>query len=285
MGRIRQHLNENKVMAGILHHLRICRTVADVTYKEWGAYRTHSMVSIIVGPVYFMVQYFIWTAVYGDHATLGGMELPQMIRYFGATALIGYLTMNFADWNLSMLVRTGKFLTFHLRPMNHRSFALYQKLGHRSLGFLFEFLPCLLIFIFIFGIDMRPASYLWTTLSVALAFLMNFYVNYTIGLTSFWLVQLSGIRGAFMLVSGLFSGTLIPLGFFPHWLQVIQFFLPFQYIAYMPAMVFTGNYSLGGVTLPIEHVVGLQAVAVLVMFGLCELVQRLATKQFTAVGA
>ncbi|KAI7251153.1 hypothetical protein KC345_g11594, partial [Hortaea werneckii] len=87
-------------------NLRICRTVAEVTYKEWSAYRTHSMVSIIVGPVYFMVQYFIWTAVYGGHASLGGISLPQMIRYFGATALIGYLIMDFADWNLSMLVRT-----------------------------------------------------------------------------------------------------------------------------------------------------------------------------------
>lgn len=39
----------------------ICRAVAEVTYKEWSAYRTHSLVSVIVGPVYFMVQYFIWT--------------------------------------------------------------------------------------------------------------------------------------------------------------------------------------------------------------------------------
>ncbi|MCE3200108.1 ABC transporter permease [Paenibacillus sonchi] len=263
----------------------ICRTVADVTYKEWSAYRSHSMVSIIVGPVYFMVQYFIWTAVYGDHSSLGGIELPQMIRYFGATALIGYLTMDFADWNLSMLVRTGKFLTFHLRPIHHRSFALFQKIGHRSLGFLFEFLPCLLIFIFIFGVDMRPASFPWTILSVLLAFLMNFYVNYTIGLTSFWLVQSGGIRNAFMLVSGIFSGALIPLDFFPHSLQVIQFFLPFQYITYLPAMVFTGHYSLGGLELSSEQAVGIQAIAVLVTLGFNEFVRRLAMKQFTAVGA
>lgn len=272
-------------MNSLKHHLRVCQAVADVTYKEWSAYRTHSMVSIIVGPVYFMVQMFIWTAVYGDHTTLGGIDLPRMIRYFGATALIGYLTMDFADWNLSMLVRTGKFLTFHLRPVHHRSFALFQKIGHRLLGFLFEFLPCLLIFIFLFGVDMRPASYLWTALSVVLAFLMVFYVNYTIGLTSFWLVQSDGIRGAFMLISGIFSGALIPLDFFPHWLQVAQFFLPFQYMAYMPAMVFTGQYSLGGIHIPIEHIVGIQALAVLVTYGFNELIQRLAMKQFTAVGA
>ncbi|MNC23151.1 hypothetical protein D3C75_711670 [compost metagenome] len=113
---------------------------------------------------------------------------------------------------------------------------------------------------------------------------MNFYVNYTIGLTSFWLVQSAGIRSAFMLVSGIFSGALIPLDFFPHWLQVTQFFLPFQYIAYMPAMVFTGHYSLGGLELSIQQTVGMQAVAVLITFGFNELVRRLAMKQFTAVG-
>lgn len=272
-------------MGYLQHKLTICRAVAGVTYKEWSAYRTHSMVSIIVGPVYFMVQYFIWTAVYGGHSSLGGMELSDMIRYFGATALIGYLIMDFADWNLSMLVRTGKFLTFHLRPVHHRSFALFQKIGHRILGLLFEFLPCLLIFVFVFKVDMRPASFVWSSLSVLLAFLMTFYVNYTIGLTSFWLVQSGGIRSAFMLISSIFSGALIPLAFFPHWLQVIQFFLPFQYIAYMPAMVFTGRYSLGGINLSIEQVVGIQAVAVVVTFGFNELVYRLAMKQFTAVGA
>ncbi|MNC15404.1 hypothetical protein D3C75_632200 [compost metagenome] len=272
-------------MDRLKHQLLVYRAVAEVTYKEWSAYRTHSMVSIIVGPVYFMVQYFIWAAVYGDQPSLGGIELSRMIRYFGATALIGYLTMDFADWNLSMLVRTGKFLTFHLRPVHHRSFALFQKIGHRLLGFLFEFVPCLLIFIFIFGVDMRPASFIWTSLSVLLAFLMIFYVNYTIGLTSFWLVQSGGIRSAFMLVSGIFSGALIPLDFFPHWLQVLQFFLPFQYMAYMPAMVFTGHYSLCGIHLPIGQIVGIQAAAVLITFGFNELIQRLAMKQFTAVGA
>lgn len=51
--------------------------------------------------------------------------------------------------------------------------------------------------------------------SVGAACLSNdFYVNYMIGLTSFWLVQSAGIRSAFMLVSGIFSGALIPLDFF-----------------------------------------------------------------------
>jgi ABC-2 type transport system permease protein len=263
----------------------VCRAVAFVTFKEWGAYRTHSMVSIFVGPVYFIVQYFIWTAVYSGTGTLNGIEYAQMIRYFGATALIGYLVMDFADWNLSMLIRTGKFLTFALRPLDHRFFAFSQKLGHRVLGFIVEFIPCVLIFILLFGIDMRPAHTLWLILSVMLAFLMNFLVNYCLGLASFWIVQSQGLRSVYMLASAIFSGALIPLVFFPKPLQIIQFFLPFQYTSYVPVMVFLGTYSLGGIQLTIPVIVAIQAAAVLVAYGASQLLYNTAMKQFTAVGA
>jgi ABC-2 type transport system permease protein len=255
--------------------------VASVTYKEWAAYRTHSMVSIFVGPVYFIVQYFIWTAVYGDNSTLGGIGLTQMIRYFGAAALIGYLTMDFADWNLSMLVRTGKYLTFSMRPLNHRYFALSQKVGHRILGFLFEFLPCLVIFVLLFRVDMRPAHPGWLAISVMLAFLMTFYVHYCLGLASFWLVESAGLRGVVNTLASFFSGALIPLVFFPKWLQILQFFLPFQYMVYVPAMVFTGSYTLGSWSMPIAEIVAYQALAVAVMWLVSEGLYRAAMRRFT----
>jgi ABC-2 type transport system permease protein len=208
-----------------------------------------------------------------------------MIRYFGATALIGYLTMDFADWNLDMLVRTGKFLTFSLRPMNHRFFAFSQKVGHRLLGFIVEFIPCVLIFTLLFKIDMRPAFVGWTILSVALAYLMNFFVNYCLGMASFWIVQTGGLRNVYALTGSIFSGALIPLMFFPKPLQTLQFFLPFQYTSYVPAMVFLGHYSLGEIDVSIPAIVGIQAIAVLAIFLLSEIMCKAAMKQFTGVGA
>jgi ABC-2 type transport system permease protein len=268
----------------LVRQWEVLRAVSVVTYKEWAAYRTHSLVSVFVGPVYFVVQYFLWTAVYGDMGTLHGLELTQMIRYFGAATLIGYLTMDFADWNLSMLVRTGRYLTFALRPLHHRFFALAQKVGHRALGFVFEFVPCLLIFVLLFRVDMRPAHVGWLLVTVALAFFMGFYVRYCLGLASFWLVESGGLQGVVTILSALFSGALIPLVFFPHWLQVLQFFLPFQYMVYVPAMVFTGSYDLGSIHLSIPQIVGCQALAVAAMFLLSEVLYRAATRRFTDAG-
>ena len=256
-----------------------------MTYKEWSAYRTHSLVSAFVGPVYFIVQYFIWTAIYGNGGALGGMELNEIIRYFGVSALIGYLTMDFADWNLQMLVRTGKFLTFALRPIHHRFFALSQKIGHRILGFFFEFLPCLLIFIFLFRVDIMPREIGWTVLSVALAFLMTFYVNYCLGMTAFYLVKANGIRVVYQLIDNIFAGALIPLSFFPDIIQKIMMFLPFQYTNYIPAMVWIGSSEIGIMKLTIPEAVMYQAIAVLIAAAFSEIIYRLSMKRFTAVGA
>ena len=142
----------------------------------------------------------------------------------------------------------------------------------------------LLIFVLLFRVDMRPAHVGWLVVTVALAFFMGFYVRYCLGLASFWLVDSGGLQGVFTILSGLFSGALIPLVFFPHWLQVLQFFLPFQYMVYVPAMVFTGSYDLGSVHLSVPQIVGCQAAAVVVMFLLSEVLYRAATRRFTDAG-
>lgn len=269
----------------IRHNYNVMKAVALVTYKEWSAYRTHTMVSIFVGPVYFIVQYFIWTAAYSGRTELNGMELPQMLTYFGASTLIGYLTMDFADWNLQMLIRTGRFLTFALRPIHHRFFALSQKIGHRFLGLIFEFIPCYLIFTLLFDVNMVPKQIGWTILSILLAFLMNFYVHYILGMTAFWFIQSTGIRRVFDLLSGVFSGVFIPLVFFPQVIQKALFFLPFPYITYVPVMVFTGKFTLAGIEMAIPTIVGLQGLAVCIVAGFSELIYRASMKHFNGVGA
>lgn len=273
------------MMEIIKHRFEILKSVAFVTYKEWSAYRTHSMVSILVGPVYFIIQYYIWKAVYGGNdGMINGMEFKQILSYYGAITLIGYLIMDFADWNLQMLIRTGKFLTFQLRPIHHRFFALSQKIGHRFLGLIFEFIPCFLILEFIFKIDLIPEHLGLSIISIIFAFLMNFYVNYCIGMTAFWLVQSSGIRMVYQVIAEILSGSLIPLVFFPEVLQKMLFFLPFQYITYVPASVVMGKYTLGGITMEIGQVVMIQGAAVAVVIALSEVIYRRAMNKYTDAG-
>ena len=267
-----------------MKYYRIMKAVAFATYNEWAAYRSHSMVSLLVGPIYFLVQSSIWRAVYASGSDINGFTLHDMLVYFGIAALIHYLIMDFADWNLQMLIHTGKYLAFAIRPVSHIYFALSQKVGHRVLGFLFEFLPVYAIFIFVFQIRLFPAHLFYAVVSIILGFLMMFFVNYCVGIIAFWLVKTQGVRRMFILLRDLCSGVLFPLMLFPVVMQRVLFFLPFQFIAYVPIRVFIGSYELGGISYEISEIVGIQFVAVVIMACLTWLLNRAGIKHFTGVG-
>jgi ABC-2 type transport system permease protein len=271
----------NRVFSG----LKTLKAVAFVTYKEWAAYRSHMLLSLVVGPAFFLAQVFIWRAVYAGRETLGGFTLNGMLLYYGASAIIYYLTMDFADWNLQMLIRSGRFLTYVLRPMSHRFFAFSQKVGHRILGLLFEFIPVWLIFFFIFRIRLIPVQPLWSILSIGLGFVIMFLINYSTGILAFWLTRTDGIRALVRLLRDLLAGVFIPLSFFPEAVQKVLFFLPFQYVSYVPVRVFLGSYELAGWSFTLPVIVGIQALAVVVMLIFTEILWRLGIKRFTGVGA
>ena len=269
----------------VRQQFNILKAIAFATYKEWSVYRSHSMVSLFVGPVYFLVQYFIWKAVYNTHDSISGLSLEQMITYFAIASLINYIIMDFADWNLQMLIHTGKFLTFVLRPMSHVYFAFSQKVGHRVLGIIFEFIPLFLIFTLILKIRLVPARPFWAVISIALGFVMMFLVDYCVGITAFWLTRTSGVRRMFLLLRDICSGVLVPLILFPVFFQKVFFILPFQFITYVPIRVLIGSYELAGISCTIPQIVGIQAIAVMLMTLFTILFYKQGMKQFTGVGA
>jgi ABC-2 type transport system permease protein len=104
-------------------------------------------------------------------------------------------------------------------------------------------------------------------------------------MTAFWLTNTDGIRRMFMILRDVCAGMFIPLSFFPESLQKLMFFLPFQFITYVPTRVFIGSYELAGLSLTIPEVVGLQGIAVLLMWLVSELLWRMGIRKFTGVGA
>ena len=264
--------------------LKTIKGVAFATYKEWAAYRSHILVSLFLGPVHFLVQYYIWSSVYAGQVTLRGFSLEQMLIYYGITTLINYCIMDFAGWNLQMLIRTGKFVTFILRPVSHRLFAFSQKVGHRLLGFWLELVPVYFIFLIVFDIYLVPARAFWFLLSLFLSFMMMFLINYCIGMAGFWLTRTEGIRSIFVIFRDVFAGVFIPLTFFPRLVQNILFYLPFQFISYVPVRVFIGDYQLGEISLELPQIVGIQALYVIAMLLFSEFIWRKGIKRFTGVG-
>ena len=79
--------------------------------------------------------------------------------------------------------------------------------------------------------------------SLAMAFLLGFFLEATLGMIGFWFLEVSSLLFVYMLFNFFFSGHMFPLDMLPGvWGTVVKL-VPLQYLAYFPAAVFLGKIT------------------------------------------
>jgi ABC-2 type transport system permease protein len=79
--------------------------------------------------------------------------------------------------------------------------------------------------------------------SVLMSFFIVAGINFCVGTFAIRLKSILGLLRAKYFLLELFSGLLIPISFFPQAFQDIFNFLPFQYISYVPVLIYLGKIS------------------------------------------
>jgi ABC-2 type transport system permease protein len=264
--------------------VRTLAAIAQVTLKEWAAYRTHMLVSLVTGPVRFLVMAWMWKSTLGAGGDAAGMGRDELVAYSGLAVIVTYAVFDFADWNLHMLVRTGRYATYLLLPLPHIAFAFSQKLGHRFLALLLEALPVWLLVSSWLGRPLIPKHPVWFAASVAVGFCLMFLINYATGLIGFWLAKTEGIRRCLAVLRDTLGGSYLPLAFFPLAWQPFLFCLPYAWALYVPLRIGLGSVDVAGHAFaPPLALLGQTAFTVLwglVIWGF----QRLALRKFLAAG-
>lgn len=263
--------------------LRALLAIGEVTWKEWAAYRSHMAVSLLTGPLRFLVMAWIWRGT-ARSGTAGGMTTEALVAYSGLAILVSYAVFDFADWNLQMLVRTGRYVNHLLQPLPHPLFAFGQKLGHRALALLIEALPVWALVSVALGKPLVPASPFWFAIAVAQGFVLMFLANYTVGLLGFWMARAEGLRRCLMLLRDTLAGAWLPLSFLPAAIQPVLFLLPYPWILYVPLRIGLGDVEIAGRILSAPTAVGLQTLAMVSWIVLLAGARTIATRRFLAVG-
>lgn len=267
-----------------LRALSSIAAIAQVTLKEWAAFRSHMLVSLITGPLRFLLMAWMWKSTMSADAQVGGMGRDELVAYSGLAVVVAYAIFDFADWNLHMLVRTGRYATYLLLPIPHIAFAFSQKLGHRFLAMLLEACPVWLLVSWWLGRPLLPRNPFWFAASLVTGFFLMFLINYATGLIGFWLARTEGLRRCMVLLRDTLGGAYIPLAFFPLAVQPFIFCLPYAWAMYIPLRIGLGPVDLAGFTLA-PHLAlvcqaGITAIWGLLIWG----IHRLALRRFLAAG-
>lgn len=214
--------------------------VARATYMVGLVYRFGFLFTIFGNIIYLGVAYYLWSNIYRYADTLRGLTFNETFLYVGLGSAIFVLLKTYADWFIHYEIREGNIATYLTKPIDYQIYNLFANLGSLSMNLTAITLPTALVMVFIFKVKVAAGIGLFLfPVSLLLAFLISFSIDYFIGLMGFYSESVWGLSITKEIIVTVFSGALIPLQFFPEAIQRILFWLPFQAIFHTPIMMIT----------------------------------------------
>jgi ABC-2 type transport system permease protein len=213
-------------------------------FRRWAAYRGAMAAGAFTNTVFGLIRAYITVGAIGAAGgTLAGYDAKAGITYaFLAQALIA--PVNIFTWNeLALRVRTGDVAVDLARPVDPQLAYLASDLGRAAYSIIPRGLPPMLVGGLVFGLAMPATAlpYLLGSISLLLAVTVSFACRWLANLAAFWLLDLRGVMMIYVLASGLLSGHLLPVHWFPTWLAAIANATPFPSIIQTPIDIVTGR--------------------------------------------
>jgi ABC-2 type transport system permease protein len=197
-----------------------------------------------------VTQIFLWGAIFAvgtanEQTELNGYTYANMVSYY-LLAMLGraFSSMPGLASGIARDVRDGTIKKYLTQPIDMLSYLFWHRVAHKLVYYFVATLPFALVFYLCrkhFYDSLPPADEFAVTfaaflLSLVLAFLIGFLMETLIGLIAFWFLEVSSLLFIYMMINYFLSGHMIPLdwlGSFGEWIQ----YLPFKYLAYMPAAI------------------------------------------------
>ena len=247
------------------------------------AYHFDLLIWMIVIPMFFVVEYAIWRAVFssGGVELVRGFTLSQLLTYYLMTHITLLFTNSNIDVKIAEKVKSGSLIKNIIKPMHFFWLSFAQHAWIRIFN-LVMLAPILILVgaLLIPELTATLATAFWYSVSVILAVILTFMYVFLFGITSFWVKDYLGVRVIRRGVGNFLAGAIIPLSFFPASFQHVFSFLPFQYMLFVPIQIFLGKYP----TSQLIVLLGTQLVWICVFGTLCFLAWRKAKTKFMGVG-
>lgn len=213
--------------------------LANISMQQTIAFRSHFFISIMVTALLFISSFFLWKAIYGTENMLALYDWDAMKSYLLVTFVCNTLLSWYSESAIARKIVSGEVALDLVKPVNFGKARLAETVG----ASLFEvtviiLISCVLVVSLNIQIPSQTINWIAYIGSVFIGMLIKFYIVYIFSLFTFFTAAYEGVVWTRTAITRLLSGGLLPLSFFPEYVQDIFNVLPFKYIVAIPADIF-----------------------------------------------
>lgn len=212
-------------------------------------YRAAAIAGLSTQFFFGFVYVSVYVAFYESGSSNIPMPLNQLVSYVWlGQAFFALIYMWYKDKEIINMIKSGNIAYELSRPQDLYLMWLSKIYGEKLAKVTLRFLPVLIIALIL----PKPFNLVLSTnvlnTCIFIISLMFSSVLVTVTILLYHVICLftldeKGIVNIFMVVSDILSGLVIPIPFFPKYLQNISDFLPFRYVSDFPFRLYVGNIS------------------------------------------
>lgn len=222
--------------------LALLLAVARLGFRRQFAYPQAALWGLLTNSFFGLLRIAVLVALFGSSPQVAGYTVQDAITYAGLTqTLIAALAL-FGWTDFMRAVHRGEVVTDLLRPHDPLAFWAAQDAGRAAGQFVLRGLPMLALFTLVFGATLPAGAAGWavTVPSVLLAWALSFLFRFVVNCAAFWTADAVGVGRFAWALWGLGCGFLMPLAFFPPWLQGVLAWTPFPAMLNTPVELWLG---------------------------------------------
>ncbi len=229
--------------------LRSYLAVSEISFRNMRQYTIEFLTTFAYFPAQLIALFFVYSIVYfqalilNGVTVIGGFTFPQLISYlFIAIIMYHVIPVYRLSGEVEKDIVRGPLISYLAKPIDYAGFKFFGELPRTLLYLFFGAITYSITLIFI---PLPMPSLLNILLFIPffyLGYLMAFLLIFTMALAAFWVSHQWWLRHLFSLLMAIIGGGLIPLSFYPHTIQLVLSILPFQYLYFVPAIIFQGYY-------------------------------------------
>jgi len=235
------------VSRGLWSTVRKYSKIVRASLVERMTYRGDFLFGTLLRFLPMVTTILLWQAIYegSGQKDLAGFNFKEMIAYLLLTNISRmFSSMPGLAGGIAKDIREGTLKRYLVQPLNMIGYLLSYRVAHKVAYIVASFLPYALLFFlcrnYFDGLPdpVTMAAYL---LSLVLSFLVGFFFEASVGMVGFWFLEVTSLLYIVMTLNFFVSGHMFPLDLLPQpWSGLLKI-LPFQYMAYFPAVVFLGK--------------------------------------------
>ncbi len=207
-------------------------------------FRSNFFVSILSVVIRVAMLLALWSALYQGKTQVDGISLATMKCYTVVSIVFELFIACNVEQSVTGKVKDGSISMMLTRPASYPVTLFIEQLANTFQAVVVWVIPYLLVILlcgFARGVQLYLGPWFWA--SALGAYLLMFFYQLFFGMIAFWTQEISGFlqaRDAVMLV---FSGSMVPLWFFPEKLFALAQYLPFQAMYSVPLSILIGKIT------------------------------------------